>query len=675
MIKSKAQITGGLDIGIEFNNITLLNSTWKIHGLNLLMKKADLAQAQLYMEKGFRDKEGKFVQISNSTFGSLITTSEQEIAISDSNIDGTTRLNKTFLDITNSNLTIIDSKFHNLRSNTGPVIKVVASQIKLQDVKISESSSCCNLIEILNDSEVIVTDSTFQNNQNVTIILVTFNSSANISNSKFVRNSGQNSHCISYGQNSTVYINKSSFLDNNYLDSAVISTTKQSQLRSRISCRETKFVNNTWQDFKGTLSDASFDKCIFTKWNYLAIRTTQANVEITSSNFSGSAGIHADVSSTIGIYDSYIQLKEAIFSIRAEKNSSLVVAHSQFYNCGNYTFVIYLSSSLEVSDTVFKSSQLLSIFKNSQAKFTNSIFKGTRGSYAESQSNISIMNSTITYCATDYPFLKMSDRCHLHISDSYITDNKLNMTNPFVNIDGSGTMALSNCLYARNNMPRHLVASSMTNVTIIISNSYFVNNTGNILAIHQGTIIVQTSVFNNNSAPESDLISLESMRNAQLVNCHFAHNNALTVLHVSSYKTFPINYLKLYNCSFENNTIFTNTVIAVNVGNVIIDEVFLQKMGIINVQTVRIQDSIFSTSDPDGKYQISFLCNQCIYDHCPAQLLTLQSQFSRNNKTLSTNATDFLRRAESMDLIAVDEGCTLEYEETKYTSSKQIIQY
>ena len=112
----------GADIVVKFANITLLNSTWKIHGLNLIVTKANLVKTQFYMEKRFKCKQSKFIKVLNSTFGSLFTSNGYEITISNSNIDGTTRLKKTLLGITKCSLTIINSNFYKLISDTGPAM-------------------------------------------------------------------------------------------------------------------------------------------------------------------------------------------------------------------------------------------------------------------------------------------------------------------------------------------------------------------------------------------------------------------------------------------------------------------------------------------------------------------------------------------------------------------------
>ena len=98
-------------------------------------------------------------------------------------------------------------------------------------------------------------------------------------------------------------------------------------------------------------------------------------------------------------------------------------------------------------------------------------------------------------------------------------------------------------------------------------------------------------------------------------------------------------------------------------------------ISVTKVQAVRIQDSMFNGLSP----QLDFESDDFV--SCSAKLLTLLTTFtsfttiSNDNKTIQTNATDFLFEAESMVSVYKDIDCTLEQEETEYASSKLIIQY
>ena len=228
-------------------------------------------------------------------------------------------------------------------------------------------------------------------------------------------------------------------------------------------------------------------------------------------------------------------------------------------------------------------------------------------------------------------------------------------------------------------MSSHLVASSNTNVTITscqfinntvipisriqygilvtencniaIHHSHFVRNTGSILSNNYGVVSVQECSFNNNSAPNDDLISMDISNSVNFTGCFFTQNVADNLLvMVSDYSN-----LQFYNCSFKNNTIRMSTVNVFDTVDVIIDHVSAHfrsdplkcngKYIIIhgNVQNVRIHGSMFR-----GVNQ--FLFDDCYppFRRCSTQLFTLQSNFSISNKTLQTNTTDFLQKVKGV---------------------------
>ena len=411
----------GADIVVKFANITLLNSTWKIHGLNLIVTKANLVKTQFYMEKRFKCKQSKFIKVLNSTYGSLFTSNGYEITISNSNIDGTTRLKKTLLGITKCSLTIINSIFYKLISDTGPaMINAVKSWITMQDVTISDSKD--------------------------------------------------------------ITVNK-----RNPLSTALVHIERKSNI-TLSSCR---FTRNTM------------------------------------------------------------------------------------------------------------SSHLISV------------------SYSD---------ITITECQ--------------------FTRNTVSSAN-------------------------RIIEAEYCNVTI--SDSHFIGNIAQILAIKQGVINVQGSTFIRNNV-QDDLIAVESSNGANFANSVFTGNIVGTVLDATSENIFPSSYLQLHSSSFKNNQIRLHAASAVNIADVIIDQVSalfcsnLTKchgMSVTNVQTVRIRNSMFRGGILS---QFDFNCNNFV--SCSTELFTIQSNFSNTDKCLTTNTTDFLSEAESTGFIFKGVDCTLGQQETKYASGK-----
>ena len=213
--------------------------------------------------------------------------------------------------------------------------------------------------------------------------------------------------------------------------------------------------------FTDTFSVVYFNGCTFTdraptEWLANGIRLTQAHVDILNCNFSRWAIIDVNTDSIINIANS--SFKRSVFKeitqtvklhvmhctfqcentngIFGGHNSSVVVIHSHFNKCGNSSsfncLTILSFSTLDVLETVFESfhSQVLPLAYNARATFANCLFQaGDIGGLEES--SLPTINRTITYCNDSHlsidleAIISLSDRCHLQISDSNITDIKL----------------------------------------------------------------------------------------------------------------------------------------------------------------------------------------------------------------------------------------------------------
>ena len=154
------------------------------------------------------------------------------------------------------------------------------------------------------------------------------------------------------------------------------------------------------------------------------------------------------------------------------------------------------------------------------------------------------------------------------ISDSKdITVNKRNpLSTALVHIERKSNITLSSCRFTRNTMSSHLISVSYSDITITecqftrntvssanriieaeycnftISDSHFIGNIAQILAIKQGVINVQGSTFIRNSV-QDDLIAVESSNGANFANSVFTGNIVGTVLDVTPENIFPNSYL------------------------------------------------------------------------------------------------------------------------------------
>ena len=80
------------NITIEFLNVTLLESNWKLYGINVNMYASNLGQTNLSICKVTEQKRTGIVNIINSTFGYLNVSDGFKISITDWIIDGSLKL-------------------------------------------------------------------------------------------------------------------------------------------------------------------------------------------------------------------------------------------------------------------------------------------------------------------------------------------------------------------------------------------------------------------------------------------------------------------------------------------------------------------------------------------------------------------------------------------------------
>ena len=211
------------NISVNFYDVSLSNTSWTIHGLNLYINDCNLVTVGFFIRhKPIYQIGRREIKIVNSTFGHLNVKGGYNILVSDCTVDGATLApNSTLMDVVGGTLTVSTSTFHHLGAGVYDwdivpnLLKVVRCRIHMVDVNCSNNEAPVVLIQIQNGSELFVRDSTFENNGNISsVISVKFNSSLSISDSLFSGNSASNGSCLRLHHNVSVTISQSTFINN-----------------------------------------------------------------------------------------------------------------------------------------------------------------------------------------------------------------------------------------------------------------------------------------------------------------------------------------------------------------------------------------------------------------------------------------------------------------------------
>ena len=215
-----------IDASIEFNNITLLDFNWKIHGFNMAIIDANISKSHIIIER--KDKTIGNISIYESSFRHTNISSGYQISVFECNINGGSMLEKTLFDIKGCSLNIINSSFSNLaKGNSGPaIVNGMESTVTLHNTKIYVNNALNGLIQIQNGSQLHIESSTFESNVysmiTSSIILVKSNSSAFINNCNFNNNVGLYGSCVYCYQNTTINVINTKFKANTALKGGVI---------------------------------------------------------------------------------------------------------------------------------------------------------------------------------------------------------------------------------------------------------------------------------------------------------------------------------------------------------------------------------------------------------------------------------------------------------------------
>ena len=154
--------TGSTSLRVSFHNVSSLKSIWKIFGLNLIMYKTSLPEINLIL-KG--SQKSGIVSLKESTIGSLQVYDKFKIDIINCIINGDERRTITILDVVSCKVNIYNSTFIKNNGGTGvAIVKAKSSQVKISNVSFHHNHGHQGLIEVVENTNLLITNSTFYRN-------------------------------------------------------------------------------------------------------------------------------------------------------------------------------------------------------------------------------------------------------------------------------------------------------------------------------------------------------------------------------------------------------------------------------------------------------------------------------------------------------------------------------
>ena len=155
-----------------------------------------------------------------SSFGCLKISRGYNVEISECDIRGDNRPEVTFLAVTGCDVNVKKSTFYKNTAETGPsFLEAVESQLRIENVNITENKAPEGIIQIWNGSSLYMNNVTFSNNglQNQSFqstLGVIQDSFAKVENCNFSGNYAARGSCFSVYPNSSIIIEKSVFIGN-----------------------------------------------------------------------------------------------------------------------------------------------------------------------------------------------------------------------------------------------------------------------------------------------------------------------------------------------------------------------------------------------------------------------------------------------------------------------------
>ena len=391
------------------------------------------------------------------------------------------------------------------------------------------------------------------------------------------------------------------------------------------------------------------------------------------------------------------------YSFFISDHSSVEINDVLFEPLHPFSWVFYMeqSSNLTVSDSIFRSngtktSHVLSAAESSRANFINCSFETCAGFAIFDYSFLSLKRCSISRSQYEVnnALLSASGKSKIVIDETNITDNIPSVDLPFLNVDSSNATIIR-CLYTRNYLYRHMVATG--NSLIRVSDSHFNNNTfssrvwySSMFYLKGSQLSIQNTIFKNNYQdpyPHYSMVAIVDAfsSNVGISHCIFTTESHLTpptfIFHMTlvSITGNPSNYLQINGSTFNNKG---GIIRMQDIADVNIQSSFFQidpnndiplvagsGLQLSGLQNLRIADSHFNSSK-NAKTQIALK-----YIPNDFQFLTSKSNFTFENFSIESQEENFFTKAKKFGLITAPEYTEVKQKETPYASSKYYVKH
>ena len=541
------------DVTVEFSNVTLYESDWLIHSMNLIVNQSLVSMIKFHLTNKEMDSNISAL-IINSTFGQLTVDKGCKITIKSSIVEGSVWRKVALMEITNSSLNIINCSFHGFNTISGPVILNATSvTVLIETSSFFDNVGKGGVIQISEGTILSLHSSTFDSNGLLlfaeSTILVRSKSWAVIKDCKFSSNIAWTGGCIRIFPGAFLSVENSTF-SKNYaaFGGAIYCEGDIYGKHSQNTCKQLTYPTNrnggegaqcvikeSYFGFGAALEGGILyvtDTCVkmtnivfensgSVKGGGIIAHTSRINMSnfhftYIDSAFAGSALIADNdcfINMENGYIVSYVGIIGSTFLLQNRvklflRNVTLVdepLPIIKFFGKG-YSFFISDHSSVEIKDSLFEPSHSLPwVFymeRSSNLTVCDSIFRGngTKSSpvlSAAESTRVHFINCSFETCAG----FAIDDNSVLSLKRCSITRSQYVVNNALLSASGNSEIVID-----ENNITDNVPSLDLPFLNVDSSNAtlircFYTRNYlyRHIVATGNSFIRVSDSHFNNNT--------------------------------------------------------------------------------------------------------------------------------------------------------------------------------
>ena len=527
------------DLNIEFNDVTFRDSYWRIYGFNLTMKNTNFSKTNISMYRLAGKMVMNTITITMSTLGHIKIYPGFKIYISECNVDSTAMLDKVILDIAHCHLNIVNCTFHHLtKRNSGPaILSAVNSQVQIFEMECFNNSATNGLIQIQNNSQMMVKSSSFENNGHFilssSIVSIQYNSMVLINDCTFQNNHGLFGSCLYSNYNTSVVIEDTSFTDNSALKGGAI-----------YYYNTPSFMKEMYNELKNNdHPDRSVASKVIIKDSHFSLPETPLQYEGGALYIGGSS---VDVN-----------IKGCEFYSSAWRGGSLFIKgisslsiHVSIDKCNFWGAAFLRGGSISVIQAVM-------IISDSKFTEGGAIFEGAYIQAAQ-HSIVNITNCTFPESFSLGGFISIEQAVMLNIAHSrFITDKFFGFS--FINSIDNCSVTIYQCYFTNYfNFPTFTYVFSIHNYTsLTVTDSIFETSRGInlivLLAMENIEVKFINCTFNKISGFRASHNTNVNIDNSRITNC------INSILAAGFIEITDKSHLYISNSSFSNNKVVGST--------------------------------------------------------------------------------------------------------------------